>query len=91
MFVVETLDDGMQQLVIRKSHIDEVSEMEDRLAQYEEQGMDDDISEEELKVDDPCLFPYCLVRRDRCDSAVTACACVLLCACVCVLLCLVGL
>ena len=50
LFVVETLDSGLQQLVIRKSHIDEVDDMEDRLNQYEDEGIDESVSEEDLKV-----------------------------------------
>ena len=50
LFVVETLESGLQKLVIRKNHFDEVQEMEERLAQYEDEGYDESVTEEELKV-----------------------------------------
>ena len=48
--MVETLESGLQKLVIRKNHFDEVQEMEERLAQYEDEGYDESVTEEELKV-----------------------------------------
>jgi hypothetical protein len=78
-------DDGSQHLVIRKSHIDKVVEMEEQLAQYEEygqafqekEGMDEpvELTEEEIKVRliDATLAPWRALKRARARRCAVGC------------------